>query len=44
VYLQKDPGLRIRVVGQAPMAARVYELQRLRCSLCGEVYEAEAPP
>jgi hypothetical protein len=26
------------------MAARVYELERLRCSLCGEVYEAEAPP
>ena len=33
VYLQKDPGLRTRVVGQAPMAARVYELERLRC-LC----------
>jgi hypothetical protein len=44
VYLQKDPGLRIRVVGQAPMAATVYELERLRCNLCGEVYEAEAPP
>jgi hypothetical protein len=44
VYLQKDPGLRIRVVGQAPIAARVYELERLRCNLCGEVYEAEAPP
>jgi transposase len=43
VYLQKDPGLRIRVVGQAPMAATVYELERLRCHLCGEVYEAEAP-
>jgi hypothetical protein len=37
VYLQKEPGLRIRVVGQAPMAARVYELERLRCNLCGEV-------
>jgi len=44
VYLQKDPGLRIRVVGQAPIAATVYELERLRCNLCGEVYEAEAPP
>ena len=44
VYPQKDPGLRIRVVGQAPIAARVYELERLRCNLCGEVYEAEAPP
>jgi hypothetical protein len=44
VYLQKDPGLRIRVMGQAPIAARVYELERLRCHLCGQVYEAEAPP
>ena len=43
VYLQKDPGLRIRVVGQAPIAAQVYELERLRCNLCGEVYEAKAP-
>jgi transposase len=37
VYLQKDPGLRIRVVGQTPIAAQVYELERLRCHLCGEV-------
>jgi len=44
VYPQKDSGLRIRVVGQAPIAATVYELERLRCNLCGEVYEAEAPP
>jgi len=33
VYEQKEPGLRIRVVGQAPIAATVYELARLRC-LC----------
>ena len=43
VYEQKEPALRIRVVGQAPIAATVYELERLRCNLCGEVYEAEAP-
>jgi transposase len=43
VYPQKDPALRIRVVGQTPIAATVYELERLRCNLCGEVYEAEAP-
>ena len=43
VYAQKDPGLRIRVVGQAPIAAKVYELERLRCNLCGEIYEAKAP-
>jgi transposase len=33
----------VRVTGQAPLAARVYELQKLRCNLCGEVYTAEAP-
>jgi transposase len=44
VYEQKQPGLRIRVVGQAPVAATVYELERLRCNLCGDVFEAEAPP
>jgi hypothetical protein len=44
VYPQKDPAFRIRVAGQAPIAATVYELERLRCNLCGEVYEAEAPP
>jgi len=43
VYQQKEPGLRIRVVGQAPIAATVYELERLRCNLCGEIFEAKAP-
>jgi transposase len=44
VYEQKEPALRIRVVGQAPVAATVYELERLRCNLCGDIFEAEAPP
>lgn len=43
VYEQKEPALLIRVTGQAPIAATVYELERLRCNLCGEVFEAEAP-
>ena len=43
VYEQKEPALRIRVVGQAPLEATVYELERLRCNLCGDVFEAEAP-
>jgi hypothetical protein len=43
VYEQKEPARRIRVVGQAPLAATVYELERLRCNLCGDVFEAEAP-
>ena len=29
--------------GQAPLRATIYELQRLRCNLCGEVYSAEEP-
>jgi transposase len=43
VYRQKDPGVRIRVVGQAPVQATVYELERLRCNLCGVLFEAKAP-
>jgi hypothetical protein len=42
--LQKEPQVLVRVVGQAPLAARVYRLQNLRCNLCGEVFTAEAPP
>jgi len=43
VYARKEPALRIRVVGPAPLAARAYELESLRCNLCGEVFEAAAP-
>ena len=43
VYRQKDPAVRIRVVGQVPLQATVYQLERLRCNLCGVVFEAEAP-
>ncbi len=37
------PGVLVRLVGQAPVAATVYELEKLRCNLCGEVFAAEAP-
>jgi transposase len=43
VYLQKEPQVLVRVVGQAPLEATVYRLQNLRCNLCGEVFTAEAP-
>ncbi len=43
VYPQKEPALRVRVVGQTPLQATVYELESLRCNLCGDVFEAEAP-
>jgi len=43
VYPLHDPGLLVRMRGQAPIAATVYELEKLRCNLCGEVFTAEAP-
>jgi transposase len=38
-----DPKIIVRVVGQPPLAATVYQLGRLRCNLCGEIFTAEAP-
>ena len=43
VYPLKEPAVRVRIIGQAPVQATVYELARLRCNLCQEVYEAPAP-
>ena len=43
LYEQQEPRRLVRIVGQAPLRATVYELQRLRCNLCGEVYSAEEP-
>lgn len=43
VYESCCPGVLVRIVGQAPLHARVYRLQRLRCHLCGKVFTAEPP-
>lgn len=43
VYTQKQPKPLVRIVGQAPLAATVYELERLRCNACGQVFTAEEP-
>jgi transposase len=32
-----------RIVGQAPLAATIYELQRLRCNACGQLFTAQEP-
>jgi len=44
VYESLEPGRLVRIHGQAPLGATVYELQKLRCHLCGEIFTAEAPP
>ena len=43
VYPQKEPRVLVRMVGQAPLAATVYQLDHLRCNLCGEVFTAPEP-
>jgi len=43
VYEMNKPGVLIRIVGQAPVQAKVYELQKLRCNLCGKVFTARQP-
>ena len=43
VYTQKEPKALVRIVGQAPLAATVYELERLRCNACGQIFTAEEP-
>src|ERR1051326_2002083 len=43
VYTQKDPKPLVRIIGQAPLQATVYELERLRCNACGQVYTATEP-
>ncbi len=43
VYEVAQPGVLVRIVGQAPVQAKVYSLQKLRCNLCGKVFTAEAP-
>ncbi len=43
VYAQSRPAVLVRVQGIAPLQATVWELDRLRCNLCGEVFTAPAP-
>ncbi len=43
VYVQKEPRPLVRIVGQAPLAATVYELEQLRCNACGQQFTAPEP-
>lgn len=43
VYETNRPGVLVRLVGQAPLRALVYYLQKLRCNLCGTVFTAQTP-
>jgi len=43
VYTAK-PSRLVRLRGQAPLGATVYELEKVRCGLCGAIFTAQAPP
>ncbi len=40
---EKKPSVLVRFVGQAPLQATVYRMQKLRCHVCGKVFTAPAP-
>ena len=43
VYETGRPGVLVRLVGQAAIQAKIYQLQKLRCNLCGVVFTAQSP-
>jgi len=43
VYLLPDPATLVRITGVAPLGATVYEKDRWRCNLCGDVFTAPSP-
>lgn len=43
VYPLRDPKPIVRIVGQPLFAGTVYELEQMRCNLCGAVYPAPTP-
>jgi transposase len=43
VYKAK-PSRLVRLRGQAPLGAKVVELEKVRCGLCGAIFTAQAPP
>ena len=38
VYRQREPKTLIRIVGQAPLKATVFEMERLRCNACCQMF------
>lgn len=43
LYEVKTPKTVVRITGKSPLHATVFEMQRLRCNLCGEIFTADAP-
>jgi transposase len=43
VYDMSVPAVIVRITGKAPLHATVYQMQKLRCNLCGEIFKADTP-
>ena len=43
LYRLPQPAVLLRIRAMAPLLASCYELERLRCNTCGEVFTAETP-
>jgi len=43
VYEMQEPKKIVRITGNAPLSGTVYEMQRLRCNLCGVIFTADTP-
>ena len=43
LYGQPKSGIVLRFTGQPPVQVTIYELEKLRCGLCGEVFTAKPP-
>lgn len=43
IYPVKNDGSVVRFVGMAPLYAKIYDLEKMRCNLCGVVFTAQPP-
>ena len=43
LYKMAKPKTLVRVTGNAPVNATVYEMERFRCNLCGKIFTAKVP-
>ena len=43
LYDTQRPAVLIRLCAQPPVAGKIFELQKLRCGLCGKLFSASAP-
>jgi transposase len=43
LYRLREPATLVRIKGQSPLVAEAWDMDRLRCGGCGEVFTARAP-